>query len=228
MQRLERMQARTGRGYCNPETNERGLRLLEFAIYKNLKVVNTFGQHKPSRRWTWHNPGGDYHNQIDYIMVKQHFQSGVNIAKTRSFPGADTGSDHEIVMMTIRLCLQRMKNQGNIRIMFSLEKLKDPNIADIFRAMIRKFAPLLTLENQDTEIDTLINSFNTALSETANNILGKHRPAKKPWVTDSILKLCDKQRELKQKKNMTEGAKLYREANQQVKEGMRKANGDMD
>ena len=42
------------------------MRLLEFASYNNLKVVNTFGPHKPSRRWTWHSPGGDYHNQIDY------------------------------------------------------------------------------------------------------------------------------------------------------------------
>ena len=70
--------------YFNPETNERGLRLLEFASYNNLKVVNTSGPHKPSRRWTWHSPGGDYHNQIDYIMVKRRFQSSVNIAKTRS------------------------------------------------------------------------------------------------------------------------------------------------
>ena len=70
--------------YCNSETNERGWRLLEFASYNNLKVANTFGPHKPSRRWTWHSPGGDYHNQIDYIMVKRRFQSSVNIVKTRS------------------------------------------------------------------------------------------------------------------------------------------------
>ena len=95
--------------YCNPETNERGLRFLEFASYNNLKVVNTSGPHKPSRRWTWHSPGGDYHNQIDYIMVKRRFQSNVNIAKTRSFPGADIGSDHELVMMIFKLRLQRVK-----------------------------------------------------------------------------------------------------------------------
>ena len=114
--------------YCNPETNERGLRLPEFASYNNLKVVNTFGPHKPSRHWTWHSPGGDYHNQIDYIVVKRRFQSSVNIARTRSFPGADTRSGHELVMMTFRLRLQRVKNQDNIRIRFSLETLKDPNI----------------------------------------------------------------------------------------------------
>ena len=148
------------------------------------------------------------------------FQSSVNIAKTRSFPGADIGSDHEFEMMTFGLRLQRMKKQDSIRIRFSLEKLKDPypKIAEIFRARIGgRSAPLLTLENQDTETDALIKSFNTAVTETANNILGKHRPAKKPWVTENILKLCDKRRELKQKKNTTEGAKLYREANQQVR-----------
>ena len=62
------------------------------------------------------------------------------------------------------------------------------------------------------------------MTEIVNNILGKHRPAKKPWVTDNELKLCDKWRELKQKKNTTEGATLYREANQQIKKkGMRTA-----
>ena len=36
--------------HCNPETNERGMRLLEFDSYSNLNVANTFGPHKPSRR----------------------------------------------------------------------------------------------------------------------------------------------------------------------------------
>ena len=116
----------------------------------------------------------------------------MNIAKTRSFPEADIGSDHELTMVTFRL-LQRVKNQGSIRIRFSLEKLKDPNIAEIFQATIGgKFDSLLALENQNTEMVALINSFNIAVTETANSIFGKHRPAKKPLVTDNILKQCDK------------------------------------
>ena len=124
-------------------------------------------------------------------------------------------------MMTFRLRLQRVKNQGSIRIRFSLEKLKDPNIAEIFRPTIGgKFAPLLALENQDTEIDALINSFNTAVTETANNILGKHRPAMKPWVTDNIQKVCYKRRELKQKKNTTEGAKCIEKPTSKLKKAL--------
>ena len=42
-------------------------------------------------------------------MVKKRFKTSVNIAKTRSFPEADIGSDHELVMMTFKLHLKRAK-----------------------------------------------------------------------------------------------------------------------
>ena len=93
-----------------------------------------------------------------------------------------------------------------------------------FRAVVGgKFAPLLALENQDTEIDALINSFNDAVTETADNTLDKHQPAKKHSVMENMLKLSYKRRELKERKNTTEGAKLYREANLKVRKDTRKA-----
>ena len=57
--------------YCNVETNERGLKLLEFATFNNLLLTNTLGPHKPSRRWTWQSLDGKQHNQIDNILVVQ-------------------------------------------------------------------------------------------------------------------------------------------------------------
>ena len=42
--------------YSNAHTYERGLLLLEFASNNDLFLTNTFGPHKPSRRWTWHSP----------------------------------------------------------------------------------------------------------------------------------------------------------------------------
>ena len=80
---------------CNPETNERGLRLLEFACYNDLVLANALSKHKASRRWTWHSPNGGYHNQIDYIMVRRRFMTSVNTAKTRSFRRVDIGNDHD-------------------------------------------------------------------------------------------------------------------------------------
>ena len=210
--------------YSNNETNERGFRLLEFASLNDLKLANTFGPHKASRRWTWHSPNGKHHNQIDYIMIKRRFQTSVNIAKTRSFPGADIGSDHDLVMMTFKLHLKKVSKQGHSRIRFDLEKLKDPEVAETFKAMIRgKFAPLTLLDADDVNMDDLINKFNVAVTETANETLGKNTHHKQPWVTPNILHLCNKRRELKKDKFTTEGAKQYKAVNQQIKQGMVKA-----
>ena len=93
--------------YCNPETNERRLRLLEFTCYNDLVLANTLGKHLVSRRWTLQSPNGGYHNQIDYIMVRRCFMTSVNTTKTRSFQGADIGSDHDLVMLSFRLHLKR-------------------------------------------------------------------------------------------------------------------------
>ena len=56
MQKWARMLMKTGESicgpFCNDETNERGLRLPEFATFNDLVLANTSGDHKASRRWT--------------------------------------------------------------------------------------------------------------------------------------------------------------------------------
>ena len=115
--------------------------------------------------------------------------------------------------------------QGPTRIKFDLEKLKDPQVADAFQAMIGgKFAPLTLLNADDTEVDTLVKSFNKAMTETASEILGKRRAVKRPWVTTSILDLCNEQSALKKGRYKTaEGAREYRVINQEIKKNIKKA-----
>ena len=64
------------------ETNDRGLRLLEFASSHRLTIANTLYP-KTSRRTTWHALNGKTHNQIDFIMTPR-FKSSINRAKTRT------------------------------------------------------------------------------------------------------------------------------------------------
>ena len=82
---------------------------MEFASFNTLVLANIFGHHKASTTWTWHSPNGQHHNHIDYILVRKRFRPGVNIARTRRFPGADIGSDHDLLMMTF--CLRPKKHQ---------------------------------------------------------------------------------------------------------------------
>ena len=209
---------------CNDLTNDRGLRLLEFARYNNLLLANTLGQHKKSRRWTWQSPNGEHRNQIDYILVRKRFKSCIKTAKTRSFPGADIGSDHNLVLMAFHLHLKKIAKQGSSRLRFDLDKLKDPEIAEVFRATIGgKFAPLTTLYESETDIDLVTDAFNTTIIETAKEILGRKRAIKKPWVSANILELCDERRKLKSVKSTTEGAPKYRAINKKIRKDMKKA-----
>ena len=45
-----------------------------------------------------------------------------------------------------------------------------------------RFAPLTIMSNEDTDIDSMITTFITAVTETASKILGKHRQKKKNWI----------------------------------------------
>ena len=110
--------------------------------------VFTFCHHKASRRWTWHSPNGQHHSQTDYILVRKRFWSGVNVARTWSFPGADIGSDHDLPMMTFHLRLKRISKPKHRRPKFDLEKLKDPNVLETSQALIGGKFPPLTVMNK--------------------------------------------------------------------------------
>ena len=95
---------------------------------------------------------------------------------------------------------------------------------ETFQAKIGgEFAPLTIMNNEDTDRDSMITTFNTAMTETASEILGKHRQKKKHWVTAEILDLCDKRRELRKKRFEPEESEKYKEVNNNIKRCMKKA-----
>ena len=53
-----------------------------------------------------------------------------------------------------------------------------------------RFAPLTTMSNGDTDIDSMITTFITAVTETASEILGKHRQKKPTKKKTKTLVYC--------------------------------------
>ena len=69
-------------------------------------LANTlFRQHK-RRLYTWTSPDCQHGNQIDYVLCSQRWRSSIQSAKTR--PGADCGSDHELLIAKFRLKLNKV------------------------------------------------------------------------------------------------------------------------
>ena len=147
-------------------------------------LANTLGNNKLSRRWTWHSPDGTHHNQIDCILVKKRFRSGIKTARTRKLPGADVGSDHDMVMTTFQTRLKNSRKPTQPIIRDDLEKLNDPTVMSAFQATIGgRFAPFATLVDEDSDLDSMVSQFNKAVPDTAAELLGKERRKRKPCVT---------------------------------------------
>ena len=81
--------------------NEARQRLTEFCQENALVIANTLFQQHKRRLYTWTSPDGQYKNQIDYILYSQRWRNSLQSAKTR--PGADCGSDHELLITKFRL-----------------------------------------------------------------------------------------------------------------------------
>ena len=125
--------------------------------------------------------------------------------------------------MTFRLRLKKISKPKHARLKFDLEKLKNPNMVETLQVMIgKRFAPLTIMSNEDTDIDSIITTFNIAVTETASEILGKHRQKKKLGITAEILDLCYKRRELRKKIFEPEGSEKYKEVNNNIKRCMKK------
>ena len=67
------------------------------------------------------------------------------------------------------------------KLRFNIEKLTDPQAADLFEATIAcRFAALNLLEEN---IDSLTENIHGELINTASEVFGKARRKKKPWMT---------------------------------------------
>ena len=85
--------------------NEAGQSLTEFCQENALgHSKHPLPTHK-KQLYTWTSPDGQYRNQSDYILCSQRWRSSIQSAKRR--PGADCGSDRELLIAKFRLKLKK-------------------------------------------------------------------------------------------------------------------------
>ena len=95
--------------YCAPHSKgfvATGQRLIEFCQENTLVIANTLFQQYKRRLYTRTSPDSQHQNQIYYILCSQSWRYSIQSAKTR--PGADCGSDHELLIAKFRLKLKKV------------------------------------------------------------------------------------------------------------------------
>ena len=81
-------------------------KLIEFCQENAQVIANTLFQQHKRRLYTWTSPHGQHWNQTDYILCSQRWRSSIQLAKPR--PGADCGSDHELLIAKFRFKLKKV------------------------------------------------------------------------------------------------------------------------
>ena len=85
--------------------NEAGQRLIESCQENALVTANTLFQQHKRRLYTWMSPDAQDQKQIDYSLQPKMEKLYI-VSKKR--PGADCGSDHELLIAKFRLKLKKV------------------------------------------------------------------------------------------------------------------------
>ena len=86
-----------------------------------------FQQHK-RRLYTWTSPDGQHWNQTNYILCSRRWRSSIQSTKTR--PGTDCGSDHELLIAKFRL---KWKKVGKTTRPFRSDQISRSVVSDFLR-----------------------------------------------------------------------------------------------
>ena len=95
--------------------------LIDFCERNGLIVTNTWFKKRKRRLYTWKAPGDWSRHQLDYILVKHRFRNSVKDVQT--LPGADTNSDHNLLVAKFRTRLKKITRFPKSRPRWDLEKL---------------------------------------------------------------------------------------------------------
>jgi hypothetical protein len=71
-------------------SNDNGVRLVNVATSKNLRVKSTMLPHRTIHKYTWTSPDGKTHNQIGHILVDRRRHSSVLDVRTLRAAGCGT------------------------------------------------------------------------------------------------------------------------------------------
>jgi hypothetical protein len=115
-------------------SNDNGVKLVNVATCKNLRVKSTMYPHRNICKYIWTTPDRKPHNQIDNILVERRRHS--NVLNVRSFWATDCDSDHYLVVEKVRerLAVNKQKSQRFHMESFNFKKLNEVKGKEQYRA----------------------------------------------------------------------------------------------
>ena len=197
--------------------NERGEKLTEFCKRQRLVATNTWFQQEKRRRYTWKAPGDRERYQLDYIMVRQRYRNSVK--NSRTLPGADADTDHNMVAMTVSLQLKFIIKRRIKTFKWNKEKIRT-KMSELSERIEEKVE---TLKEGSTTEERWMKLKETVVKEATETVgFQKSTEPRKPWITPEMVKDMEERRKWKHQ-NTEKAKKEYKRLNNQLRRTTNKA-----
>ncbi|XP_022161478.1 uncharacterized protein LOC111027411 [Myzus persicae] len=116
-----------GEHSLHDQSNDNGVRLINFAISKNMVVSSTRFPRKNIHKETWLSPGGKYSSQIDHVLIENKHKT--IIKNVKSYRGANADTDHYLILIDFRTYQETVTNLLGRREGFDTEQIEESWIA---------------------------------------------------------------------------------------------------
>ena len=237
---IERIMGKEGLG----DVNENGEELVDFCALNGLSIGGTLFPHKRVHKATWISPDGVTENQIDHILISQRWRTSLQDVRVKR--GATVGSDHHLVVASLKIKLAARKPLAGTRRKFNVLKLRDPDIRKAFQIELQnRFEALFIPEEvdeearnvnrdvgeqvQDADINVQWEKTKRVLVDTCGSVLGSMKRTRKEWLSDDTHRKIEERRKAKQSLNdartrqgKREANRYYNEKNREVKKSCRR------
>ena len=125
-------------------------------------------------------------NPIDHVAINGKFKKSINDVKV--IRGVDVGSDHNLLVIKLKLKLHKVQRKSITSKRYETCKLKIPKIRERFSIELRSRFSDLALE-QDVENHRV--EFKNIYFETEQKIIGPSKKSNKEWISAESWKLVE-------------------------------------
>jgi hypothetical protein len=187
-----------GNESLHEDSNDNGVRVVNFATSKDLLVNSTMFPHRNIHKYTWNSPDGKTRNQNDHVLIDRRWHS--RILDVRADRGADCDTDHYLVVANVRerLAVSKQEPQKFDVERFNLKKLSELEVRKQYQIKIsNRFATLENL-NVSEDINRAWEDIKESIKISDKESLGlNERRRHKPWFDEECSKFLDQRKQAK-------------------------------
>lgn len=182
-------------------TNDNGELMINLCTINELRINNTFFNHKDQYKYTFENTRGQ-RSMIDYILSSRHLHP-VQVQDIRTLNSANVGSDHKLLLgkIKLKLSLKQQKGPKKEEQKYNIESLWDQSTRTLYQHRLREKIERNPIKDEG-DVNIEWDRLKSNIREAANEVIGtrtinrgcrKHN--KTPWFTKEVKKKCKEKKE---------------------------------